>query len=91
MLPLCLRLGAGIVTLQSALLLHGIFSDLSVPRLSPPSSSPPGCPPSCCVRQVLPVEHSGDPLEPPEQPLFDLDAAVFLADFAFEAYRVSIG
>lgn len=29
------------------------------------------------------------PREPPERPPFDLDAAVFLADFAFEAYRVS--
>lgn len=38
-----------------------------------------------CVLQV-PVERL--PREPPERRPFDLDAAVFLADFAFEAYRV---
>ncbi|CAM9555140.1 unnamed protein product [Pylaiella littoralis] len=37
--------------------------------------------------EVLPVEKSQDDLEPAERPPFDLDAAVFLADFAFEAYR----
>ena len=29
------------------------------------------------------------PREPPELAPFNLDTAVFLADFAFEAYRVS--
>lgn len=36
----------------------------------------------------IPVEKLRVPREPPERPPFDLDAAVFLADFAFEAYRV---
>ena len=38
----------------------------------------------------IPVEKLRIPREPPERPPFDLDAAVFLADFAFEAYRVRI-
>lgn len=42
-----------------------------------------------CVLQV-PVERLRVPREPPERRPFDLDAAVFLADFAFEAYRVII-
>ncbi|CAB1113920.1 unnamed protein product [Ectocarpus sp. CCAP 1310/34] len=35
----------------------------------------------------VPVERLRVPREPPERRPFDLDAAVFLADFAFEVYR----
>ncbi|CAN0380835.1 unnamed protein product [Ectocarpus sp. 12 AP-2014] len=35
----------------------------------------------------IPVERLRVPREPPERRPFDLDAAVFLADFAFEVYR----
>lgn len=37
----------------------------------------------------IPMEKLRVPREPPERLPFDLDAAVFLADFAFEAYRAS--
>lgn len=63
-----------------------------MPPAPPPRFSYPACSFPChliCQQPFeLPLEDLDVPQAPPKRVPFDLDVAVFLADFAFESYRV---